>query len=63
VRGFPAARQRASSSDGLLMDLVWMVVLGLAGITSRFYNIAEPHYVCFDEVHFGNFASLYLKVC
>lgn len=27
----------------------------------RLYKIAEPHQVVFDEVHFGGFASHYLK--
>ena len=32
-----------------------------AAIALRFYRISEPRQVVFDEVHFGGFASHYLK--
>lgn len=33
----------------------------LIAVALRFYRISEPRQVVFDEVHFGGFASQYLK--
>lgn len=44
----------------LQLDVVWVVVMVLAFI-SRFWRLEEPHCVVFDEVHFGKFASHYIK--
>ena len=33
----------------------------LVAVVLRFYRISEPRQVVFDEVHFGGFASHYLK--
>lgn len=44
----------------LQLDVVWFVVMVIAFI-SRFWHLEEPHRVVFDEVHFGKFASHYIK--
>jgi len=36
-------------------------IITLIAIALRFYRISEPRQVVFDEVHFGGFASHYLK--
>ncbi|RUS30488.1 glycosyltransferase family 39 protein [Jimgerdemannia flammicorona] len=40
---------------------VVLAVLTVLGFLTRFYNINDPAEVVFDEVHFGKFASYYLK--
>ncbi|WFD35271.1 dolichyl-phosphate-mannose--protein mannosyltransferase [Malassezia cuniculi] len=41
----------------------WLVVafLSLLALVTRFYAISQPSSVVFDEVHFGGFASKYIK--
>ncbi|CAG8499641.1 7149_t:CDS:10 [Paraglomus occultum] len=41
-------------------NLMLIVVTGL-GLITRFWHISNPSEVVFDEVHFGKFASFYLK--
>ncbi|KAG0210827.1 hypothetical protein BGX31_001807, partial [Mortierella sp. GBA43] len=38
-----------------------LAVLSIIAVISRFYKINEPDEVVFDEVHFGKFASYYLR--
>jgi dolichyl-phosphate-mannose-protein mannosyltransferase len=40
---------------------LWIVILTVLGIGTRFYSIHYPDEVVFDEVHFGKFASFYLR--
>lgn len=37
------------------------ILFTLISMSLRFYRISEPRQVVFDEVHFGGFASHYLK--
>jgi len=37
------------------------LLLFSVGVASRFYNLEEPHHIVFDELHYGRYASLYLK--
>ncbi|KDE07082.1 hypothetical protein MVLG_02655 [Microbotryum lychnidis-dioicae p1A1 Lamole] len=66
----PLRRNTPSKPSGSSDDLantnasVEWVVLGLIAIVSavlRFWRIGHPHSVVFDEVHFGKFASYYLR--
>ncbi|KAH0096519.1 dolichyl-phosphate-mannose--protein mannosyltransferase, partial [Aureobasidium melanogenum] len=38
-----------------------LAVITLLAFATRFYAIAHPNQVVFDEVHFGKFASYYLQ--
>lgn len=38
-----------------------MVLLFLITMVTRFNNLCQPDCVCWDETHFGKFASFYLK--
>ncbi|KAJ1565404.1 hypothetical protein HK096_002979, partial [Nowakowskiella sp. JEL0078] len=38
-----------------------LLVVVLLSFVTRFWRLAEPHRVVFDEVHFGKFASYYLR--
>ena len=42
---------------------VWMEVAGvtLLALLTRFYRACDPDIVCWDETHFGKFASFYLR--
>ncbi|XP_014238625.1 protein O-mannosyltransferase 1 [Trichogramma pretiosum] len=42
------------------IDLV-TVLLFVGGILTRFYRLAEPASIVFDELHYGKYVSLYLK--
>ncbi|KAI1318784.1 hypothetical protein EDD11_005855 [Mortierella claussenii] len=42
-------------------SLITLTGLTLLAIASRFYKIYEPNEVVFDEVHFGKFASYYIR--
>ncbi|KAF9952125.1 hypothetical protein BGZ70_000719, partial [Mortierella alpina] len=42
-------------------SLLVLLALTLVALASRFYKIHEPDEVVFDEVHFGKFASYYLR--
>ncbi|KAF9279315.1 hypothetical protein BGZ68_007996, partial [Mortierella alpina] len=42
-------------------SLLVLTALTLVALLSRFYKINEPDEVVFDEVHFGKFASYYLR--
>ena len=35
--------------------------LTFVSMTTRLYGLSEPHYVAWDETHFGKFASHYIK--
>ena len=36
-------------------------VVTFAALASRFYNLCSPDIVCWDETHFGKFASYYIR--
>jgi len=38
-----------------------LLIIGVLSFITRFYKINEPDQVVFDEVHFGKFASYYLR--
>ncbi|KAF9191570.1 hypothetical protein BGZ51_007133 [Haplosporangium sp. Z 767] len=42
-------------------SLLVLVALTVLALVSRFYKIYEPDEVVFDEVHFGKFASYYIR--
>lgn len=42
-------------------DLLLISIIGLTAAYLRFRNISHPPGIAFDEVHFGKFASFYLK--
>ncbi|XP_013182933.2 protein O-mannosyltransferase 1 [Amyelois transitella] len=44
----------------LEIDLVFILLLGLA-LGTRLYNLDEPRYIVFDELHYGRYVSLYTK--
>lgn len=48
------------SSARLLWSLALVVIVALS-VATRFYIIHNPGQVVFDEVHFGKFASYYLR--
>ncbi|TCD71835.1 hypothetical protein EIP91_003178 [Steccherinum ochraceum] len=60
-----ADSRHTSSLDRLLesdqISVVIMVALTALAFALRFYKINHPDQVVFDEVHFGKFASFYLK--
>eukprot|EP00124_Ichthyophonus_hoferi_P004332 Ihof_evm1s464 gene=Ihof_evmTU1s464 len=37
------------------------IIVTILGLFTRLYRLDSPHYVVFDEVHFGKFASYYLR--
>ncbi|KAF9947807.1 hypothetical protein BGZ65_008530, partial [Modicella reniformis] len=43
------------------LSLAVLAVLTVVAFSSRFYKINEPDEVVFDEVHFGKFASYYIR--
>eukprot|EP00116_Pleurobrachia_bachei_P017061 sb/3477323/ len=36
-------------------------IVTLASLFTRFYKLCEPDIVCWDETHFGKFASYYIR--
>ncbi|KAJ0181996.1 hypothetical protein K1T71_002718 [Dendrolimus kikuchii] len=42
------------------IDLIFFCLLLLA-ISTRLYNLEEPNYIVFDELHYGRYVSLYTK--
>ncbi|KAF5372032.1 hypothetical protein D9615_008125 [Tricholomella constricta] len=63
-KGFAPARGRHHGLGGLNMTagewkLLFLVVLVAAGV--RLFRLSKPNSVVFDEVHFGKFASKYIK--
>ncbi|ORX98235.1 O-mannosyltransferase [Basidiobolus meristosporus CBS 931.73] len=42
-------------------DRFAVITFGVLGMLTRFFVIATPNEVVFDEVHFGKFASFYLR--
>lgn len=38
-----------------------VIIIGLASLLTRFYDIHEPAHVCWDETHFGKMASWYIN--
>lgn len=53
--------QKTGTSRWNLLNRTIFLVFTFAAAALRFYRIAEPRQVVFDEVHFGGFASQYLK--
>ena len=41
----------------------WLAFLALvsANLATRFYGIADPAWVCWDETHFGKMGSWYIN--
>ncbi|KAL5604394.1 hypothetical protein BROUX41_002366 [Berkeleyomyces rouxiae] len=44
-----------------LMDYQWMILVTLLAAGVRLFRIYQPDSVVFDEVHFGGFATKYIK--
>ena len=42
------------------IDIVLLLLLTLLALATRFYNLAHPAEIVFDEQHFGKFISAYL---
>ncbi|XP_013168481.1 PREDICTED: dolichyl-phosphate-mannose--protein mannosyltransferase 4 [Papilio xuthus] len=63
---FTAASSKSSqkSPKGFYLkfeiDVVFLLLLGLA-LWTRTYNLEEPRYIVFDELHYGRYVSLYTK--
>ncbi|KAJ3121116.1 hypothetical protein HK098_003965 [Nowakowskiella sp. JEL0407] len=51
-------KPRDPIETGWTISTILVVVLSFV---TRFWRLAEPHNVVFDEVHFGKFASYYLR--
>ena len=51
----------SSSSDSEAAFDFFFTVITVLAILSRLYKIHDPNQVVFDEVHFGKFASYYLR--
>ncbi|XP_047515164.1 protein O-mannosyltransferase 1 [Pieris napi] len=58
-----------SKEDGVLkkqcsikfeIDIIFLMLLSL-GLCTRLYNLDNPHYIVFDELHYGRYVSLYTK--
>ncbi|KAI8928280.1 Dolichyl-phosphate-mannose-protein mannosyltransferase-domain-containing protein [Entophlyctis helioformis] len=43
------------------VNMAVVLLITLATLAVRLYNISHPHEVVFDEVHFGGFASKYIQ--
>ncbi|XP_052747004.1 protein O-mannosyltransferase 1 [Bicyclus anynana] len=44
----------------LKLDLVFIILL-LAALGTRIYNLEDPRYIVFDELHYGRYVTLYTK--
>ncbi|KPJ12713.1 Protein O-mannosyltransferase 1 [Papilio machaon] len=59
-----SAKSSQNSPKGFYLkfeiDIVFLLLLGLA-LWTRTYNLEEPHYIVFDELHYGRYVSLYTK--
>ncbi|CAK1550092.1 unnamed protein product [Leptosia nina] len=42
------------------VDVVFIIIV-ILGFATRLYNLANPHYIVFDELHYGRYVSLYTK--
>lgn len=51
------AAERSPSLDG---DGIWVGILTVLAVAVRYYKLAQPGSVVFDEVHFGGFARKYI---
>lgn len=51
----------ALKSDNLLFDVIVCVLLGILSFYSRFCGLDHPNEVVFDEKHFGQFVSWYVR--
>ncbi|KAI0314327.1 glycosyltransferase family 39 protein [Amylostereum chailletii] len=63
-RGFGPSRKTAHAPGGLnLTSGEWklLIVIVLVAAAVRLFRISQPNSVVFDEVHFGKFASRYIK--
>ncbi|KAH6873693.1 mannosyltransferase 1 [Coprinopsis sp. MPI-PUGE-AT-0042] len=56
TRGIPPGGMSITSGEWKLLALILLVACGV-----RFYRLSEPNSVVFDEVHFGKFASRYIR--
>lgn len=52
---------RQQKKDSGISDNVMSSLLFLLSLPIRFKNITLPSQVVFDEIHFGKFASYYIK--
>lgn len=50
-----------SANDSSKVNYIYVLILTVVAIATRFYKISYPDEVVFDEVHFGKFASYYLQ--
>ncbi len=56
---------RTDTGNGFSFDSGWswsvfFLILAL-GVGTRFYKVAEPDHVCWDETHFGKMGSWYIN--
>ncbi|XP_045511379.1 protein O-mannosyltransferase 1 [Colias croceus] len=42
------------------IDIIFLILLCL-GLCTRLFNLDNPHYIVFDELHYGRYVSLYTK--
>ncbi|KAG2014255.1 mannosyltransferase 1 [Coprinopsis cinerea AmutBmut pab1-1] len=56
TKQFPSGGLNITSGEWKLLALILLVACGV-----RFYRLSEPNSVVFDEVHFGKFASRYIR--
>jgi len=67
MEGLPPATEVSNPADArnpfkmnFSVDMM-AVMLFVAGLVTRLYRLDQPRHVVFDEMHYGKYASLYLK--
>lgn len=61
VRHLSDKRPWPSKGMTFKRDGILLTILTIAALVTRFYKIWHPDQVVFDEVHFGKFASFYIR--